>query len=290
VKTRRIARLLKDAPIPMMPDYLTLIGRRGGETALKVLPQYLHHDDDRTRESAAGALSRMKSEEADAALLAWLYSVAPGDTYEEAERLVKKVAARLLPKKDDEGFVSIFNGENLNGWTGWTRGYTVQEGAIVCKNASLNLYTMKEYDDFVLRFEFKLTPGANNGIGIRAPLKGKTSEEGMEIQVLDDGHPKYADIHEWQVHGSVYGIVPAKRGFLKPAGEWNTEEIRVEDGRITVVLNGETIVDADVREAAANGAADGKEHPGVHRTRGHIAFLGHGDEVWYRNLRVKELD
>src|SRR5690606_31527177 len=107
-----------------------------------------------------------------------------------------------------------------------------------------NLYTDTEYKDFIFRFEFKLPPGGNNGVGIRAPLEGDAAYTGMEIQILDHDHPMYKNIQPYQAHGSVYGIVPAKRGFLKPAGQWNREEIIVNGREIKVILNGETIVDA----------------------------------------------
>jgi hypothetical protein len=150
------------------------------------------------------------------------------------------------------------------------------------------MYTAKEYGDFTLRLEFMLTPGANNGIGLRAPTDGDAAYEGIEVQVLDDTHPKYSSIKSWQAHGSVYGIVPAKRGALKPAGEWNTQEIDIQGSRIRVTLNGTVIVDADLYRQAHDGTLDGQPHPGLRRTSGHIGFLGHGDRVLYRNIRIRE--
>jgi len=188
----------------------------------------------------------------------------------------------------EEGFVSLFNGKDLTGWVGDTKGYVVENGEMVCKPGG-NIFTEKEYSDFVYRFEFKMTPGANNGVGIRAPLSGDAAYAGMEIQILDDRHPKYKEIHDYQAHGSVYGIVPAKRDHLKPAGEWNTEEITAKGRHITVVLNGVTIVDADIDKATEKGTLDGKEHPGLKNAKGHIGFLGHGDMLWFRNMRVKDL-
>lgn len=190
--------------------------------------------------------------------------------------------------KSEEGFVSLFNGKDLTGWVGDTKGYVVENGEMVCKPGG-NIYTEKEYADFVYRFEFKMTPGANNGVGIRALLSGDAAYAGMEIQILDDRDPKYKEIHDYQAHGSVYGIVPAKRDHLKPIGEWNTEEITAKGRHITVVLNGVTIVDADLDKATEKGTLDGKEHPGLKNTKGHIGFLGHGDVLWFRNMRVKDL-
>ncbi|WP_231561419.1 DUF1080 domain-containing protein [Sphingobacterium sp. T2] len=141
----------------------------------------------------------------------------------------------------------------------------------------------------MLRFEFKLTPGANNGVGVRAPLEGDAAYLGYEIQVLDDYADVYKSLKPYQYHGSVYGIIPAKRGALKPAGEWNEQEIRMQGSKIKVTLNGKVIVDGDIKEATKNGTPDKKDHPGLKRTSGHIGFLGHGTEVFFRNIRIKSL-
>ena len=189
----------------------------------------------------------------------------------------------------EDGFIALFNGEDLTGWTGDKIGHRVEEGVLVA-NPLGNLYTETEYDDFIFRFEFKLTPGANNGIGIRVPMKGKASSEGMEIQILDDTADKYADVNPWQRHGSIYGVVPATPGHLKPVGEWNMQEIHVQGTQVRVVLNDAVIVDADLapfRDGAP--APDGKEHPGLLRNRGHISLAGHNTKVLFRNLAIKPL-
>lgn len=188
------------------------------------------------------------------------------------------------------GFVSLFNGRDLAGWAGDTSGYAVEDGVIAVKPGSGgNLYTDRDYADFVLRFEFKLTPGANNGIGIRTPPEGDAAYVGMEIQVLDDGAEIYKGLKPYQYHGSIYGVVPARRGFQKPVGEWNSEEIRVQGRRITVRLNGTVIVDADIEKASTPATIDGRDHPGLKRAGGRIAFCGHGSRVEFRNLRLKDL-
>jgi len=191
----------------------------------------------------------------------------------------------------EAGFVSLFDGATLAGWQGDVAGYEVVDGQIRCKKgAGGKLLTTGEYDDFVLRFEFRLTPGANNGLGIRAPLEGDAAFAGMELQILDDGNPKWGTLQPWQMHGSIYGVVPAERGCLKPAGEWNTEEVTVKGSQVTVVVNGRQIVDADIAPFRdGRPTPDGKPHPGLQRTTGHIGFLGHGDEVHFRNIRVRGL-
>ena len=211
-----------------------------------------------------------------------------------------------MPQETEPGFTSIFNGRDLAGWIYGRRGsgenktgkgYQVESGVIFStKEDGGNLYTEKEYANFVLRFEFRLTENANNGIGIRAPLEGDAAYVGMEIQVLDDNGSAYTKLLPGQYHGSIYKVVPAKRGFQKPVGEWNAEEITANGRQITITLNGTTIVDAsldDVKDEAVL-----KEHRdltrpegsrGIANTTGHIGFLGHGAHVEFRNVRIKVL-
>lgn len=191
-----------------------------------------------------------------------------------------------------QGYQLLFDGKSMDQWTGATDSYLPENGTITIhpeKGSGGNLYTKNEYSDFDFRFEFKLTPGANNGVGIRAPLQGDAAYVGMEIQVLDNDSPQYKDLHPYQYHGSIYGVVPAKRGYLKPVGEWNSEEIIAKGPKIKVILNGTVITDADITEARENGTMDGKQHPGLKRDKGHIGFLGHGSVVQFRNIRVKDL-
>jgi hypothetical protein len=192
-------------------------------------------------------------------------------------------------KSDESGFVPLFNGKDLAGWIGDTKGYIAQDGTLVCKPGG-NLYTEKQYSDFVLRFEFKLTPGANNGLGIRTPPKGDAAYVGMELQILDDTAKKYSKLRPWQYHASIYGIVPVKRGHQKPVGEWNVQEVTADGPKIKVVLNGETVIDTDLSKIKQTpDIHDLKKHPGMNNKSGHIGFLGHGSVVEFRNIRVKEL-
>ncbi len=188
-----------------------------------------------------------------------------------------------------EGFVSLFNNYDLTGWIGDTKGYVVEDGTIVCKPGG-NLYTENEYSDFVFSFEFKLTPGSNNGLGIRTPAKGNAAYQAMELQIIDNTADKYKNIKPWQKHGSIYGVVPAKVGYLKPVGEWNHEVVYANGPNIKVVLNGETIVDANIEEASTPKTIDGRNHPGLKRDKGHIGFLGHGSRVEFRNIKINTLE
>jgi hypothetical protein len=199
----------------------------------------------------------------------------------------------VMPLRGEEtGFVSLFDGQSLNGWilVGKVgQGYIIEKGNLICPaDGGGNLFSQKEYSNFVFRFEFKTDPAGNNGVGIRAPLRGDAAYAGMEIQILDDSAPVYkGKLRPAQYHGSIYDVVPARQGFLKKAGEWNEEEITVNGRRVNVKLNGSTIVDADLD--SIKDADTLKKHPGLARARGHIGFLGHDTRVEFRNIRLKEL-
>jgi hypothetical protein len=171
-------------------------------------------------------------------------------------------------------------------------GWTLKDGVLSCGPNGQAIYAPGEWSDFELSFSFRLEPGANNGIAIRAPGTGDAAYEGMEIQVLDDGHEKYAGwLKDWQRHGSVYGLVASSgaREAMRPAGEWNDETITARGRRITVTLNGKTVVDADVEAALRAGPPSGKDHPGARRASGKVGFLGHGDRVDFRDVRIRPL-
>ncbi|MDR1414453.1 MAG: DUF1080 domain-containing protein [Odoribacteraceae bacterium] len=193
-----------------------------------------------------------------------------------------------------EGFVPMFNGIDMTGWMGNLQDYIVRDGVIACvpsDNGHGNLYTEQQYANFIMRFEFKLTPAANNGLGIRTPLDVDPAYFGMELQILDNEADVYKELAPYQYHGSVYGIIPAKRGFQKPVGEWNVQEVVADGNHIKVTLNGTVILDGDIAAASKNFTAppDKQQHPGLSNKSGYIGFLGHGSEVEFRNLRIKEL-
>ncbi|GAA4445581.1 hypothetical protein GCM10023091_37420 [Ravibacter arvi] len=203
---------------------------------------------------------------------------------------------QLSAQEKADGFKVLFDGTNMHEWVGNTEDYFIEDGNLVVRpkphhsGGTRNLVTKDEYSDFVFKFEFQLTPGANNGLGIRAPLEGDAAYNGFaELQILDDTAPIYSKLEQYQYHGSAYGIIPSKRGFLKPVGEWNYEEVYVQGSKVKVILNGTVILDGDLAEASKNGTLDKKNHPGLSRKTGHIGFLGHGTEVKFRNIRVKDL-
>lgn len=203
---------------------------------------------------------------------------------ENRRTIAKKILQRCVAWK------SLFDGKSSTGWIGQTDGYQFVDGEIRCEPGNGgNIYTAEEYSDFILRFEFKLSPGANNGLGLRAPAEGNAAFQGMEAQIIDNSAEKYAALKPYQLHGSIYGVIPAVRGHLLPVGQWNFQQVRCDGRRVTISLNGHVIVDADLDVASRGGTLDGADHPGLKRTSGHIGFLGHGSAVAFRNLRLRSL-
>ncbi len=207
---------------------------------------------------------------------------------------VREIAAEeanaWLRDHSGEGFDEIFNGADLQGWAGATDNYEVVDGAIRCRpGTGGNLHTSQEYANFRARLEFRLPPGGNNGLAIRYPGTGDPAYHGMcELQVLDSEHSKYATLDPRQYHGSAYGMAAAARGYLRPTGEWNYQEVTVDGSRIVVELNGSVILDTDLAEVAD--VMNGSPHPGKDRPSGFFGFAGHGDPVEFRRIAIERLD
>ncbi len=198
-------------------------------------------------------------------------------------------AMAALTATDERDFKSLWNGRDFSDWDGPLDNYEIVDGAIRCKpGKGGTIYAKQSTSDFVARLEFKLPPGGNNGLAIRYPGAGDTAYDGMcELQVLDSESPKYATLDARQFHGSAYGQVAAHRGYLRPVGEWNFEQVTVRGSTIKVELNGTTILDADLSKVTE--FMNGKAHPGKDRTSGFFGVAGHNDPVMFRSLRIKHL-
>jgi len=211
--------------------------------------------------------------------------------------VVPPASAQVLDDKEKgDGFKPLFDGKTLDGWkvyAGKEAVWAAEDGLIVCKGGGGGwLGRTRDYDNFVLRLEYRLKPGGNSGVYIRAPEEGHISRVGMEIQILDDpwykNEKNYKGIQPTQLTGAVYGVVPPSQEAVKPAGEWNAMEIRADGRWVTVVLNGKKIVDANLDKPLKD-AAIAKEHPGLARKSGRIGLQSHSERVEFRNLRLKEL-
>jgi hypothetical protein len=190
---------------------------------------------------------------------------------------------------NESGFVPLFDGESLAGWTsigGKAGNWRVEGGMLVTRGDGKGwLSTNRPFGDFVLQLEYRTGPAGNSGVLIRAPHRGDPSFDGMEVQILDDEAASYRKLQPSQYTGSVYGVLAPKRGHTRPPGEWNAMVIRAEGSRIAVELNGVKITEGDVSshpEALAR-------HPGVRRKAGFLGLQSHSDPVQFRNIAIKEL-
>lgn len=196
-------------------------------------------------------------------------------------------ANQTLAQRHQEGYVSLFNGQDLTGWAGAVDNYSVVDGALQCKAGHGGvLFTDRQYTDFDVRLEFQLPPGGNNGLAIRYSGKGDPAYQGMcELQVLDNDADQYKQLDPRQYHGSAYGMSAAHRGYLRPQGQWNFQHVSVRGTKIQVELNGTVILDTDISKITEFMA--GKPHPGVSNTSGSFGFAGHNDPVKFRNVAIK---
>ncbi len=290
-----LAMQLPEMPLRQQVALHEVLAARGDTSQLDGVFTLAGNPDSSVSIAAMDVLGQMAGFDDLKRLVDILVAARDEEVRAAAERMVVSVTARI---PDRDTFIPLFNGKDLTGWTGNTVSYVAEEGRIVLdpdrksadSESSGNLYTAGLYSNFILRFEFKLTPGANNGLGIRTPLKGDAAYVGMELQILDNTADRHRDLQPYQYHGSIYGVVPAKRGYLKPVGEWNYEEVIALGRRIVVNLNGVLIVGADIDEASTPNTIDGRDHPGLKRTSGHIGFLGHGSPLEFRNIRLRELE
>jgi 3-keto-disaccharide hydrolase len=195
-------------------------------------------------------------------------------------------------KEVEAGFVPLFNGKDLSGWKLYDskpEAWAVENGLLVCTGKAGGwLGTDRDYDNFILRLEYRLRPGGNSGVYVRAPEKGHISRLGMEIQILDDDDPRYARLHYYQYTGALYHVVGPSQRAVKPAGQWNAMEVEARGRRLIVRVNGAKVVDADLDHCRKDPEV-AREHPGLARTTGRIGLQNHSERVEFRNVRVKEL-
>jgi len=147
------------------------------------------------------------------------------------------------------------------------------------------LATHREYNNFALQVEFRVPPGGNSGIFIRAPLEGDPAYTGLEIQILDDYAEQGSRLEPYQYTGSIYGVQAPSERVSKKAGQWQRMVIIARGLHLQVGLNGKKIVDTDL--SYYTHLAD--THPGLLRKGGHIGLQSHGTRVEFRNIKLREL-
>ena len=202
---------------------------------------------------------------------------------EEANRILRE-------RGNSAGFQPAWNGKDFEGWGGPVENYEAADGVIRCKpGKGGTIYSKDEVSDFTVRLEIQIPEGANNGLAIRYPGEGDPAYAAMcELQVLDNSHAKYAKLDRRQYHGSAYGMAAAQRGYLRPAGEWNYQEVTVKGSTIRVELNGTPILDTDLSKLDPAEFMAKSPHPGKDRTSGYFGFAGHNDPVAFRAIEIRK--
>ena len=191
-------------------------------------------------------------------------------------------------EKDGDGFVQMFNGKDLAGWQ-TTGNWLVKDGNIITLEPRKGewgwqrfgdyLTTTRKYKDFVIDLEVKFNKNGNSGVFLRIGDLANHVESGFEVQIIDThGKPQEELTHHDA--GGVIRTQPPSKNMIKPAGEWNHYNITVNGNQLTVILNGETINVINLAESAM------KDRP----AEGYISFQDEGKPVWYRNVRIKELN
>lgn len=204
----------------------------------------------------------------------------------------------LSAAEKQAGWKLLFDGQTTKGWRGYQKreapaGWAVEDGTLTRAAAAGDLITEKQYRDFELALEWRISEGGNSGIMFRVTEGAEaTYETGPEMQVLDDA--RHADGHNRLTSaGSDYGLYAAPAGIVKPAGEWNQVRILVRGHHVEHWLNGTKVVEYELESPdweAKVAASKFRQWPGYGRApKGHIALQDHGDRVWYRNIKIREL-
>ncbi len=209
----------------------------------------------------------------------------------------------LSDQEKEDGWQLLFDGTSFSGWRSFkeetvNNGWIVEDGTMMAlgKGGDLggDVVTEKMYRDFELRLEWKISPGGNSGIFFRVLEEDHPTvyATGPEYQIVDDlGFPE--PLENWQTTGANYGLHPPENPKIKPAGEWNTSRIVVQGAKISHYLNGSLVVAYELWTEEWNKKVQESkwaDYPEYGRAKsGFIGLQDHGNKVWFRNIRIKEL-
>jgi hypothetical protein len=200
----------------------------------------------------------------------------------------------LTPDEKKEGYVLLFDGKELKGWKRVAAGFggwMVEDGCIHLTKGGGMLYTEGEYDNFILKIDFRMAKGCNSGVFLRVGDPKNEVQTGLEIQVLDDSGKK----PNRNSSGSIYDLVAPSKNTAKPAGEWNTFVITANKNLISVQMNGEKVAEINVDEWDKPGMRpDGSKHKYKlaikdFPRKGLIGLQDHGQSIDYKNIKLKPL-
>jgi len=195
-------------------------------------------------------------------------------------------AGGVAAEQAADGFVEMFNGKDLSGWK-TTGNWVIEENNILTLKPREGesgwqrygdyIATERQYGDFILDLEFKFEPKGNSGVFMRVGDLKDHVNSGFEVQILDTHGKENVGHHDC---GGVIKTQGPSKNMVKPAGEWNRYTITLQGNHLNVVLNGEKIIDLDLSQTAMKDR----------QAKGHISFQDEAKRIWYRNVRIKELN
>ncbi|MDT8369625.1 MAG: DUF1080 domain-containing protein [Longimicrobiales bacterium] len=204
----------------------------------------------------------------------------------------------LTPAEREAGWRLLFDGETLEGWRGYgmetiPEGWAVVDGTLARVSEAADIITIEQFSDFELSIDWKLDPGGNSGVFYRA-AEGEDwiYQSAPEMQLLDDArHPDGES--PLTSAGSAFGLYPAPRGAVRPAGEWNESRVVIEGNHVRHWLNGTLVVDYELHspdwvERVRNSKFNNWPAYGQ-AERGHIGLQEHGGSIWFRNIKIREI-
>jgi Domain of Unknown Function (DUF1080) len=199
------------------------------------------------------------------------------------------VFACFTPVLHGNDWKPLFNGKDLTGWQavdGTTASWKTEAGMLYCSGGGGGwLSTSDQFANFELELQFRIPPGGNSGVFLRAPHEGNPAFAGMEVQILDDADPEYAELQPFQYCGSLYGIAAPKVRVSKTADAWQSLHIECNGRKVRITLNDTLIVDTNLDDHKDQEGP----HPGIKRASGYIGLQNHGTRLDFRHIRLREL-
>ncbi len=203
----------------------------------------------------------------------------------------------LSSSQQEEGWMLLFDGETSEGWRGYNsadfpEGWIIEDGTLYCPGSGGDVMYDQKFLNFHLMIDWKISEGGNSGVFILAQeIEGRPIwHTAPEIQLLDnDAHP---NVNPDQFAPALYDLIPPSVQNTKPAGEWNTIEVILHDGELTIRQNGAEAVKTQLGTSEWEEMVDESKFPVEMFGKlkpGYIGVQDHGDEVWFRNIKLKEL-
>jgi hypothetical protein len=238
-------------------------------------------------------------------LVVALSILAASSVVQTAGQKADSAANALTPAEKSAGWTLLFDGHTVGAWRGYKRPdatdsrWKVEEGTLTLPpdngrdtHGQRDIISKDTFEQFELVFDWRIAPGGNSGVKYFV-LEDRDSAIGHEYQVIDDEHHADAKIGPHRQTAALYDVLPATDRPVKPAGEWNTTRIVVRGQTVEHWLNGKKVLQYELNSPALNAAIEKSKFKGIERfgkrQNGHILLQDHGNQVWFRNIKIRRL-